>query len=56
MNEARTESLDHYGLVMGMIKELGIMDIIDKELPTKSESKIITHSMAVAAMILNGLG
>ena len=56
MNRVKTKSLDHYGLVMGMIKELGIMDIIDKELPTKSESKIITHSMAVAAMILNGLG
>jgi transposase len=56
MNEVRTESLDHYGLVMGMIKELGIMDIVDKELPTKSESKIISHGMAVAAMILNGLG
>lgn len=56
MNGVKTESIDHYGLVMGMIEELGIMDVIDKELPTKSESKIITHSMAVAAMILNGLG
>ena len=56
MNGVKTKSLDHYGLVMGMIKELGIMDIIDKELPTKSEYKIVSHSMAVAAMIINGLG
>jgi len=53
MNEVKTESIHHYGLVMGMIEELWIMDVIDKELPTKSESKIIIHSMAVAAMILN---
>jgi len=39
-----------------MIKELGIMEIIAKELPTLSESKIVTHEMAIAAMILNGLG
>ena len=56
MNGVKTKSLDHYGLVMGMIKELGIMDIVDKELPTKSEYKIVSHSMAVAAMIINGLG
>jgi len=56
MNNIKTESIDHYGLVMGMIKELEIMDIIEQELPTKSESKIITHSMAVAAMIINALG
>ena len=56
MSGVKTESIDHYGLVMGMIQELGIMDVIDQELPTKSESKIVTHAMAVAAMILNGLG
>ena len=56
MNGVRTESIDHYGLVMGMIEELGIMNVVDQELPTKSKSKIVTHGMAVAAMILNGLG
>ncbi len=56
MSGVKTESIDHYGLVIGMIQELGIMDVIDQELPTKSESKIVTHAMAVAAMILNGLG
>ena len=55
MNGVKTESMDHYGLVMGIIEELGIMDVVDKELPTKSDSKIVTHGMAVAAMILNGL-
>ena len=56
MNDIKTKSLDHYGLIMGMIEELGIMDVIDKELPTESEYKIVTHAMAVAGMILNGLG
>ena len=56
MNGVKTESMDHYGLVMGMIQELGIMEVVNKELPTQSDSKIVTHGMAVAAMILNGLG
>jgi len=52
----KTESLDHYGLIMGMIKELGIIDIIDEELTVKSGIKKITHGKAIAAMIINGLG
>ena len=56
MKRVKTESLDHYGLVMGMIKELGIIDVVDKTVPIKSESKIISHGMAVAAMIINSLG
>jgi len=56
MEEVKTESLDHYGLIMGMIKELGIMDVIEEEIPTKSDYKKVNYSMAVAAMILNGLG
>ena len=56
MSGVKTESIDHYELVMGMIQELGIMDVIDQELPTKRESKKITHAMAVTTMILNGLG
>ena len=56
MDIVKTESIDHYGLIMGMIEELGIMEVIEKELPTESECKIVTHAMAVAGMILNGLG
>ena len=56
MSGIKTESLDHYGLVMGMIRELGIMEVIEEELPTRSASKIVTHAMGVAAMIINGLG
>ena len=52
----RTESLDHYGLIMGMIRELEIMEVIDEVIPSQSESKIVSHGMAVAAMILNALG
>ncbi len=28
--EVRTESLDHYGLIMGMIRKLEIMEVIDE--------------------------
>jgi len=32
------------GLIMGMIRELGIMEVIDKEIALKNESKKITYS------------
>ncbi len=54
--EVRTESLDHYGLIMGMIRKLEIVEVIDEAIPSQSESKVVSHGMAVAAMILNGLG
>jgi len=52
----KTESLDHYGLIMGMIRELGIIENIDKELEIRSNKKKITYGEAIAAMIINGLG
>lgn len=48
-----TESIDHLGLVAGMIEELGIDRLIDELLPSNKE---LSHGKAVAAMILNGLG
>ena len=56
MHGVTTKSLDHYGLVMGMIEELEIIKTVESYLPSKSKSKKISHGMGVAAMILNGLG
>ncbi len=56
MSEVRIQSIDQLGLVKGMIEELEIMEQIDAMLPSLSEDKKVSCSIAVAAMILNGLG
>ena len=56
MSEVQIQSIDQLGLVMGMIRELEIMDQIDTMLPSKSEDKKVSCATGVAAMILNGLG
>jgi len=50
------KNMDHLGLVAGMIDELQIVESIDKELPSSSQSKNISFGESVKAMILNGLG
>ncbi|MGD9595732.1 MAG: IS1634 family transposase [Wolinella sp.] len=56
MSEVSTKSIDHLGLVAGMIEELEIKQTIEACLPSKSEEKKVSHATAIAAMILNGLG
>ena len=56
MPEVSTKSIDHLGLVAGMIEELEIKQTIEEHLPSKSEEKKVSHATAIAAMILNGLG
>ena len=56
MPEVSTKSIDHLGLVAGMIEELEIKQTIEEHLPSKSEDKKVSHATAIAAMILNGLG
>ena len=49
------ERLDHLGLMAEVIKDLGLIDMIDVRLvPNRQEE--ITPGEAVAGMILNGLG
>jgi len=54
--EVSTKSIDHLGLVAGMIEELEIKQTIEEQLSSKSEEKKVSHATAIAAMILNGLG
>src|SRR5215831_15534153 len=49
------ERLDHLGVVASVIKELGIIEMIDARLP-RHDQEAITSGEAVAGMILNGLG
>jgi transposase len=55
MEQVRVERLDHLGLIASVIKDLGLIDMIDRRL-VPDEQEIITPGEAVAAMILNGLG
>ena len=55
MNEVKVERLDHLGVVAGVIKDLGIIEMIDARIPG-DEQEHVTTGEAIAAMILNGLG
>lgn len=49
------KKVDHLGIVAGVIKDLGIIETIDKLIGT-DEQEIITTGEAIAGMIINGLG
>ena len=55
MEQVRVERLDHLGLIASVIKDLGLIDMIDRRL-SPDEQERITPGEAVAGMILNGLG
>ena len=55
MEQVRVERLDHLGLIASVIKDLGLIDMIDRRL-VPDEQERITSGEAVAGMILNGLG
>ena len=55
MNPIKVERLDHLGIIAGVIKDLGIIEIIDRRIPPDGQQEITTGE-AVAAMIINGLG
>src|SRR5665811_74184 len=49
--------LDHHGIVAGVIKDLGLIEAIDKRLQKdKNQQEEITTGEAIAGMIINGLG
>lgn len=53
--EIEVKRIDHLGIVAGTIKDLGIIDIIDKQIG-KDDQEEISSGEIVAGMILNGLG
>jgi transposase len=52
---AHVERLDHLGLIASLIKDVGLIDMIDTRL-VPDEQEEITPGEAMAGMILNGLG
>ena len=55
MAQVRVERLDHLGLLAAVMKDLGLIDMIDTRL-VPDEQEVITPGEAVAGMILHGLG
>ena len=55
MESVRVERLDHLGLMASVIKDLGLISMIDTRI-VPDEQEEITPGEAVAGMILNGLG
>jgi transposase len=51
----KVERLDHLGIIAGVIKDLGIIEMIDTRIAADDQEQISTGE-AVAGMILNGLG
>jgi transposase len=55
MESVRVERLDHLGVVAAVIKDLGLIDMINARLVPDAQ-EVMTPGEAVAGMILNGLG
>jgi hypothetical protein len=54
MEQVRVERLDHLGLIASVIKDIGLIDMIDRRL-VPDEPEVITPGEAVAGMILKRL-
>jgi transposase len=55
MEPVRVERLDHLGVIASVIKDLGLIDMINARLVPDAQ-EVLTPGEAVAGMILNGLG
>jgi transposase len=55
MEALRVERLDHLGVITSVIKDLGLINMINARL-VPDEQEVITPGEAMAGMILNGLG
>jgi len=53
--ELEIKRLDHFGLLAGVIKDLGLIELIDKHFEN-DEAEHISTGEAIAGMIINGLG
>jgi transposase len=51
------ETLDHLGIVAGLVNKLKLVERIDARIPiSKAHGAIVTHGQSIKAMLINGLG
>ena len=55
-SDIKTMVMDHHGLVAAVCRDLGIIDKINARVGSKDPRRVIQPGLAVAAMIINGLG
>jgi transposase len=55
MEKVHVERLDHLGVIASVIKDIGLIDMINARL-MPDQQEVLTPGEAVAGMILNGLG
>ena len=55
MENVTVQRLDHLGVIAGVIKDLGLIEMIDSRIVPDDQEEITTGE-AIAGMILNGLG
>jgi len=55
MDDVQVKRLDHLGVISGVIKDLGLIEMIDARIAPDAD-EVISTGEAVAGMILNGLG
>jgi hypothetical protein len=53
--EIRVQTLNHLGLIAGLVDEIGIVEEIDRKLG-KHPKELVSAGQVVKAMIINGLG
>ena len=51
-----SKTLDHLGLIAGLIQEIGISELVDSCYAEQSPDQKVSNGKALEAMILNGLG
>jgi transposase len=51
-----SKSLDHLGIVSGMIDELGLVELLDSLMQSESSERVLSYGILCKALILNGLG
>ena len=54
-SEISVETIDHLGIVAGLVDEIGIVEMLNKRLGIDPREKVST-GVIIKAMILNGLG
>ena len=55
MEPVHVERLDHLGVIAAVIKDVGLLDMINARLVPDAQA-VLTPGEAVARMMLNGLG
>lgn len=56
MDQYSTQTMEHLGLVGGMVDELGIVSTVDSLIKQDITQRHVSVGLAIKAMILNGLG